>query len=84
MARQRDNRYDPERDPIDDEREHRESEPPSPLTQIITIVVLVSLGLLLIAYFVLELNIDDLGEFIVFWPVPVVIFIIMARGRLFR
>lgn len=82
--RELERREDPERDPFDDEREYREAEPPSPLTQLLTIAVLVSMGLLLIAYFVLELNVDDLGDFIVFWPIPVIVFVIIARGRLLR
>ena len=82
--RELERREDPERDPFDNEREYQEAEPASPLARLLTIAVLVSLGLLLIAYFVLELNVDDLGEFIIFWPIPVAVFIIIARGRLLR
>ena len=84
MVRQRERREDPDRDPADEDREYREREPASPWTKALTVAVLVSMGMALIAYFVLELNVDDLGDFILFWPVAVIAVFVVARGRLLR
>ena len=84
MARQRERRDDQERDPFDDDREYREREPPSRWTQALTVAILVSLGLGLIAYFVLELNVNDLGDFVLFWPILVGLAFIAARGNVLR
>lgn len=74
-------RDDPDRDPSDDdEREHR---PPSKRSAAIIIAILVSTGLALIAYFVLELTLDDMGGV---WAAAIVMLIglLVARGGLLR
>jgi hypothetical protein len=58
MAR-RPRRDDADRDPADDEA--REYTPPSQRTSNVVIGVLVSAGLFLIAYFILELRLEELG-----------------------
>lgn len=88
MARQRnhelDRRENADRDPFDNDRDFEERAPPSPWTRALTIAVLVSLGLLLIAYFVLELNVGDLGDFVLFWPIAVMAVFVIARGGVLR
>jgi hypothetical protein len=80
MARPR-RSYDPDRDPGDDD--DREYRPPSKRSANIVIAVLVALGLLLIAYFVLELSPADLGGMGALLVVGLV-GIVVARGRLLR
>ncbi|SFK38508.1 hypothetical protein [Falsiroseomonas stagni] len=58
MAR-RPRRDDADRDPADGEA--REYTPPSRRTSNVVIGVLVSAGLFLIAYFILELRLEDMG-----------------------
>lgn len=74
-------RNDPDRDPADDE--DQEYSPPSKRTAAIVIVILVAAGLTLIAYFILELDLEDLGGTGVL-AVAGALFFVIARARLFR
>jgi hypothetical protein len=71
-------RDDSDRDPFDDEE--REYQPPSRRAANIVIAILVSAGLFLIAYFILELRVDDFGGTAAL-IVAAVIGIIVIRAR---
>ncbi|NGM19144.1 hypothetical protein G3576_03895 [Roseomonas stagni] len=74
-------RDDPFRDPADDDE--REYAPPSKRATAITIAILISAGLTLIAYFILELSAEDLGGIWVASVIGVIGFV-LARARLWR
>lgn len=73
-------RDDPDRDPADEDWEYR---PPSKRAVSITVALLVAAGVVLIAYFVLELNVEDLGGTAVV-VVGAIIMAVLARARLWR
>lgn len=80
MAR-RPRRDDADRDPADDEA--REYTPPSRRTSNVVIGVLVCAGLFLIAYFILELRLEDMGGTAGLIAM-VIFFVILARAAPWR
>lgn len=80
MAR-RPRRDDADRDPFDDD--DQEHSPPSRRAVNIVIALLVSAGLFLIAYFILELRVDDMGGTAAL-IVAAIIGIVVIRARPWR
>lgn len=80
MAR-RPRRDDPDRDRS--EEDGGNYEPPSRRTANLTIFMLVGAGILLIAYFILELRMDDLGG-ATMTIIAAIVLLLIARTALWR